>query len=319
MTHLQPESNIIEKRVSILSGDSIALFPHEKLKITQENPKSLAMNEKSNAGPRKRKKLGQVFLRSRGAIERIVHDIGFTTDDVVLEIGGGDGRVSSIIAPLVDKLIVVELDERFAEILEQEFESTANVHIVRGDILARETLDTVAGMIAEQKLLVYGSIPYNITTPILHWLLDNTALVNRASLLVQKEVAQRIVAGPGSKAYGFTSVIMQLSTEVSLGPVVHRREFQPVPKVDSQLLHIRPREMWQIPGQAFVDMVSVLFNQRRKQIGNTLRLYLRHNLDDETKASLERNGFSLKSRPEEHSPERLLELYELLTGKSGGE
>lgn len=272
------------------------------------------MNNKLHDRLLQRKKLGQVFLRSRGTISKIVDDVGFQPEDAVLEIGGGDGRVSAMIAPLVNKLFVVEFDKRFFDTLYDRFDGVENVFPIHGDILAPEIFAAVLDNVTGGKLVIYGSIPYNITTPILRWLLDIAAHVSRAAFLVQKEVARRVVAAPGSKTYGFTSVIMQLSAELKLGQVVGRREFQPVPKVDSQLLHIRPfTQGSRIPGPDFIKMISIMFNQRRKQIGNSLRSYLHGKLDEKTKAELDHNGFSLKSRPEEYSPERLLELYRIVS------
>ena len=259
--------------------------------------------------PKQKKKLGQVFLRHEDMMSRIICSVGITRDDIVIEIGAGDGRVSDLLRFQASKLVMVEIDKEFQEVLFARFSSISNTHLICGDILAPATLEQIRQELQGQKAIIYGSIPYYITTPIMRWVLDNRQLFKSASLLMQKEVARRVVAGCGSKEYGFLSVIMQLSADVSLGPVVGRKQFKPVPKVDSQVLHISLEKDEGILEEKFVSFVSTVFQQRRKQISNTIGNFLGRKLNDEEKGRLKEAGYNVSSRPENFTPQQLQGLF----------
>lgn len=271
------------------------------------------MHEEPDSLPRLRKRLGQVFLRSPGAIAGIVSALNLKQGDIVLEIGAGDGRLSARIAPLVKRLYANELDERFLEVLGQRFANTTNVTIVPGDILAEETVSAVWRAEPRVGLVVYGSLPYYIASPILRWVLDHSGRIRRASLLVQREVAQRVVSAPGSRRYGFISVLMQRRSNVDLGPLIKRGAFQPVPKVDSQLLHIAPRALKNPDKeQRFEHFISGLFQYRRKKISTSFKASLGKELTSALKGRAEAEGLSLDARPEHLSPEQLDRLFQIV-------
>jgi 16S rRNA (adenine1518-N6/adenine1519-N6)-dimethyltransferase len=260
--------------------------------------------------PRRRKRLGQVFLHSLQAMHRIVENLDLSGDEAVLEVGAGDGRLSRLIAPRVRRLLANELDERFVEVLRKALAPHANAVVLPGDILSPGVLEKALEDEPAGRFVVYGSIPYYITSPILRWTLDHSAAIERAAFLVQSEVADRVTAKPGSKAYGFLSVIMQRRSILSLGPLIGRKAFRPVPRVDSRLLHIRPSETADREKEEAVErLAAALFRHRRKQIGTSLRTYLKGGLPAGLQERLLAEGFSLTSRPEELTPRQFETLY----------
>ena len=269
-----------------------------------------------SATPWKNKRLGQVFLRS-GAASRVVARLGLSAEETVIEIGGGDGRVSALIAPLVRRLLVVEIDERFAGLLRQRFAGFANVEVIEGDILAEETQAALRAAQAEGRPVVYGSLPYYIASPILRWVAGLHERISRAHLLVQREVAERAAARPGSREYGFLSVLLQRRAEVKAGIHVGRQSFHPVPKVDSQLLTLVPKPGLDVAEEErFEHLASALFRQRRKKLRNGLRAFAGHrnsNLEEACAAA----GLSLDDRPERLSPDQLYELFKLVEAAGG--
>jgi 16S rRNA (adenine1518-N6/adenine1519-N6)-dimethyltransferase len=272
------------------------------------------MSRVEDSQPRRKKRLGQVFLRHRGAILRVLKSADIAPSDTVVEIGGGDGRVTAELGAQAEHVITVEIDAEFVRVLRDRFSGDERVTVVHGDILAPATLSRLKELTGGIRPILYGSIPYYITSPIIRWALDHRRLFRRAALLVQKEVARRVASGPGGKEYGFISVLAQLQAGVRTGPVVSRRDFAPVPQVDSQLLLLDPNEArYESLPEGFIDMLGALFGQRRKQIGNTLRGFLGRDLPALLEQRLDEAGFSLKVRPEELSPRELYAVYEIVS------
>jgi len=268
------------------------------------------MRDDSPETPPQRKRLGQVFLRNPRAVSAVVASLQLGSDDVVLEIGGGDGALSAAIAPLAGRLIVVELDERFANLLRRRFAGAGNVVVIQGDILDEATFAQARASEPQRRLVVYGSLPYYIASPILRWTVGRGGDLERASFLIQREVALRAVAPHGSRRYGFLSVLLQRRAGLSLGPVVGRRAFRPVPKVDSQVLHLLPRPIADPAREKrFEEFASALFQRRRKQLGTSLRAMLGAELPQRLAESAARAGFSLRDRPERLSPDQLEALF----------
>ncbi|HUX06007.1 MAG TPA: 16S rRNA (adenine(1518)-N(6)/adenine(1519)-N(6))-dimethyltransferase RsmA [Acidobacteriota bacterium] len=265
------------------------------------------------AGPRRLKRLGQVFLTSGAAISRIVGSLGLQGGEVVLEIGGGDGRLSERIAPLARRLLVVELDERFVELLRRKFESAENVTVISGDILDESTIEAVRALEPQARMVVYGSLPYYITSPILRWVAGRHGDFSRAHLLVQREVAQRAAASAGGKDYGLLTVMLQRRAEVELGPVIKRGAFRPVPKVDSQLLKLTPRAgVDAAVEERFERFAAALFAKRRKKLRNSVKSYLGGGFPGGLEGACAKAGISLDARPEALSPDLLFSLFRVV-------
>ncbi len=237
------------------------------------------------------KKFGQNFLTNPHYQQKIVAALDIQSSDNILEIGPGKGALTEIIVHAAcHRFCAVEIDRRWCEELRQKFGS--EIEIIEDDFLNLDLISCCRE--ADKKLKIIGNIPYNITSPILFKLIDNFRIVKTAVLMTQKEVAQRIAAPPGNKAYGILSVISQTYGEVEFLFNVKRGNFFPVPSVDSAVLRINFFE--KLCGIENVDLfrqlVRGVFNYRRKMLRNSLsRIF-----DNGIVNSL--NSVSLEARPE---------------------
>lgn len=219
-----------------------------------------------------------------------------------MEIGPGEGALTRYLAPAVERLILVELDNRAAEVLRLTYASD-RVVVHHGDILATDlsALRPESG----RTLRVVGNIPYNITSPILFHVLEHRAAIHDATMMMQKEVAQRLVASPRTKEYGILSVFFQLYAEPRLMFEVPPTAFFPRPRVVSSVVHLRllaaPR--WPADDERlFRDMVRAVFGTRRKMLRHSLREFLGRR----GRALPER--LRLEERPEELTVAELVSL-----------
>ena len=228
-------------------------------------------------------KLGQHFLASTPAAERIVEALGNLPEATVLEIGPGRGALTSILAHRARRLIAVELDRVLAAQLRMKFAPYPNVEVIEGDILKIE-LDTVFGPkpgslrpglnFAPEPARVVGNLPYYITSDILLRLLEYHRYFSTIVIMVQKEVADRLAASPGSRDYGLLSATAQLYARVEKLFTLPPGAFAPPPKVHSSVvrLTIEPRlESLQVPEAEFISFLKLSFGQKRKTLWNNLR------------------------------------------------
>ncbi len=221
-------------------------------------------------GIRPHKRLGQHFLIDADVIQRMVTAAAIRPEDNVLEIGPGLGALSEVLVNQAGQLILVEMDTTLAERLAERFAHDGYVQMITADFLRLDLKDTFQ----DRSLKVVASLPYNAATPILFRLLDHRTQFPQATVMLQREVAERITASPGTKAYGVLSVLIQLyaTTEAvcSVGP----RSFFPAPQVHSQVIklifHKEPRVGVADEG-LFRQIVKAAFNQRRKTLRNALR------------------------------------------------
>ncbi len=221
------------------------------------------------------RKLGQHFLFDPSILRRIVEVSGISEDDLVVEIGPGYGDLTRLLAEKAGKLIAIEIDKRFSEKLKKEFIEYKNVEIIHSDALKfpYETLG---------EFRVVSNIPYYITTPLIFRLLESKRNLLSMTLTVQKEVAQRMVARPGSKEYGVLSIILQYRGKAEIKFFIPRGAFRPVPHVDSAVINI---EIFREPPiklddeWLFFRTIRTAFSQRRKMLYNSLRS-LHHNIRD---------------------------------------
>jgi 16S rRNA (adenine1518-N6/adenine1519-N6)-dimethyltransferase len=227
------------------------------------------------SGIRPRKRFSQNFLRNRNVARLMAESLGLEQGDVVLEIGPGEGVLTEwLLGTAAGTVIAVELDERCVQWLEQRFGRDGRLTIMQSDILAVRFESLPA---QGRKIRVIGNIPYHLTSPILFHVLGQRGFVKDMTVMLQREVARRLAAPPGSKEYGIPSVIFQLVSDVRLLFQVPKKSFSPVPKVDSAVVqavfldHPRfPVSDWEF----FIRVVRALFNQRRKMLRNTVRPFL---------------------------------------------
>jgi 16S rRNA (adenine1518-N6/adenine1519-N6)-dimethyltransferase len=220
------------------------------------------------------KRFGQNFLVDRIHLLRVVDTAAIGKDDNIFEIGPGVGTLTVELARRAAKVVSVELDRGVLPALRETTADFSNVDIIEGDAL-RLDLTTLLperwNTTARGK--VVANIPYNITSPILIRLLENKQLFSSITLMVQKEVADRLRAAPDTEDYGALSVFTQFHASVTLGGIVPRGAFFPPPKVDSAIIHLvpHPQPPVIIPSEELFFAVSrASFGQRRKTLQNAL-------------------------------------------------
>ncbi len=250
-----------------------------------------------------KRSLGQNFLVDPNLQRRIVEEAGIEPGDTVLEIGPGRGALTGGLAELAGSLVLVELDRGLAARLQEQFADAAHVRVVQDDILRRPLAEVVDD---PSSLIVVGNIPYNVTTPILFHLLEPPR-PRVILLMVQREVADRILAPPGSRAYGALSIGVRAVADVEVVLQVPRSVFRPRPRVDSAVIRIEPFVPPVLePGEerALRDLTRALFQWRRKQLGRILRDHPDLGLDpEEQDALLAVAGADRTDRPETLAPE----------------
>ena len=237
---------------------------------------SLTQLKKHKIRPNKR--LGQNFLVDDKILEEIIALYDLKKDEVVVEIGAGLGALTTRLAPRVRKVLAIEIDKALVGLLKDEIVKDKNVEVITQDVLLFD-FPEVAKLYGG-KLKVLGNIPYNISAPLLFKLLEYKNSLSMAILMFQSEVADRIVANPGTKDYGVLSVFSQISAAVSKELLISRCSFYPQPKVDSAVVRFVFSEsliMGIKDEQIFKSVVKASFAQRRKTLKNTLKNTL--NLD----------------------------------------
>lgn len=250
-------------------------------------------------GPAKRS-LGQNFLVDANLQHKIVDAVGAGPDDEVLEIGPGRGALTRHLVGTVRRLVLVELDDDLARALEDRFGARDDVEVVHADVLAEPLRTHFA---AWGDVHVVGNIPYNITSPIVFTLLE-APRPRDIVLMVQEEVADRIVADVGTKAYGALSVGVRAVAEAEKLFRVGRGAFRPVPGVDSAVIRIRPRSVTaDFDEEKLRTLVRAAFQWRRKQLRKILRDHPDLGLDvGRAEALIEGAGLEPTVRPERISP-----------------
>jgi len=223
-----------------------------------------------------KKALGQNLLLDDN-INRIMVDAASLTDaDDVLEVGAGLGALTSRLHPLAGRVLAVEIDPSFMPCLEDRFGDLPNVTLFRGDILNHEVdklLDEFLPGWRDRRRKVVANLPYYITTPILFHFWESDVFFDRFVVMVQEEVAQRMVSVPGKSDYGVLSIAAQLYAETDLVHRVPASCFRPQPKVDSCIVRMRNRQTPRYPDIAprtFLKVVRAAFAQRRKTLRNAL-------------------------------------------------
>ncbi|MEH2162547.1 MAG: 16S rRNA (adenine(1518)-N(6)/adenine(1519)-N(6))-dimethyltransferase RsmA [Nostoc sp.] len=228
---------------------------------------------------RPRKVFAQHWLKSEKALDAIIKAAECTESDRILEIGPGTGILTRRLLPLVQSLIAVEIDRDLCQLLSKQLGKTKNFLLLQGDFL---TLDLPSYLVAfpdfQKPNKVVANIPYNITGPIIEKLLGTIANPNPEPfdsivLLVQKEVAERLYAKPGSKTFGALSVRVQYLAECELICTVPAAAFHPPPKVDSAVVRLRPRKI-EIPAlnpRQLETFLKLGFGAKRKMLRNNLQ------------------------------------------------
>jgi len=213
---------------------------------------------------RPRKKWGQNFLVYENNVRALIEFSGLRPGQTVLEIGPGLGAMSEHLFSHADQYTGVEFDPILCGYLKSTYVKE-NVTWVHGDILKVDLND----ILNQPELIIFGNLPYHITTPILETLFPYRSKVQSMVFLLQKEVVTRMIAQPNQKTYGRLSVWVQSLFETHKGPILKPACFMPQPDVDSQAIKLIPKST--TPEKAFFDFVQMLFQKRRKTIGSILK------------------------------------------------
>lgn len=263
---------------------------------------------------RAKKSLGQNFLIDPNLQRKIVASLDPEPEDEVLEVGPGSGALTRHLAGRVRRLRIVELDDELAEALEHEFAEHAGIEVIHADILELEPARLAGG----EDLKVIGNIPYGITSPLIFHLLEIQPRPRRIVLTVQKEVAERLSARPGTKQYGALTVGVGAIADVKILFQISREAFRPRPDVDSATIRIEPvRPIPLTPGQEenLRRLTRAAFSRRRKQLQKVLRQAGEYGLSaEEARGILSSLSIDPATRPDALPVADYVRLAELLAG-----
>jgi 16S rRNA (adenine1518-N6/adenine1519-N6)-dimethyltransferase len=257
---------------------------------------------------RAKRSLSQNFLTDHNIRRKLVAELEAGRDDVVLEVGPGHGELSDLLASRAGTLILIEKDDRLHAELARGLGRRCNVELVHADALECDLSSLVGERVPVR---VISNIPYSITSPLLFRFLDLRPVARRIVVLVQQEVAQRITASPGSRAFGALSVGVQAQAEAKTAFGVGRRAFRPVPGVDSAAVVIDPipDALGQEEARALRRLTRTAFSMRRKQLQKILRASAEYRLSpaaaDSVLADL---GLEASARPERLTPAEFVAL-----------
>jgi 16S rRNA (adenine1518-N6/adenine1519-N6)-dimethyltransferase len=216
---------------------------------------------------RHRKRLGQVFLRDPLVVEQIVHSAAIASHETVLEIGPGPGALTGALAQCASGLYAIEIDAQYVHLLQQRFTTTPHVHIIQADARQYDY-----GLLPHP-LVVVANLPYSMGIAILTHVLSFRQRLSRLIVMLQQEVVTRLLAAPGTSAYGALSVFFQYYTAMQHCFEVSRHAFRPVPAVDSTVLQLVPWTTSPYIGgdeRFFFRVVQAAFAHRRKVLRSNL-------------------------------------------------
>lgn len=265
-----------------------------------------------------KKSLGQNFLIDTNILHRIVEHAELTDQSGAIEIGPGIGALTEQLAKRSKKVVAFEIDQRLLPILDDTLSPYSNVKIIHSDILKADVQKVIDQEFTDvDKLMVVANLPYYVTTPIILKLLSEQLAINGIVCMLQKEVADRIAAKPGTKEYGSLSIAIQYYTEAETVMVVPKTVFMPQPNVDSAVIRLikRKEPLVQVKNEEFLFTVTrACFAQRRKTILNNLTSQLPEgkNKKEEIMKALERAAIEPTRRGETLSIEEFGRLSDAL-------
>ncbi|MCD8230481.1 MAG: 16S rRNA (adenine(1518)-N(6)/adenine(1519)-N(6))-dimethyltransferase RsmA [Clostridiales bacterium] len=264
------------------------------------------------------KKYGQNFLIAPHILEEIVAAAGITEDDFVLEIGPGIGTMTQYLAASARAVTAVEIDRMLIPILEDTLHEFHNAEIIHQDILKVDIAKLAEEKNQGKPIKVVANLPYYITTPIIMNLLEQNIPVESITVMVQREVADRMQSGPGTKDYGALSLAVQYFARPQIAAIVSPDCFFPQPKVESAVVHLTRQEK---PAVSVSDedllfrLIRASFNQRRKTLANGLKNSAELNFTkEEIEAAIEAIGKPLTVRGETLTLEEFAGLANFLSG-----
>ena len=262
------------------------------------------------------KKFGQNFLIDNNILEKIVENAGVTKDDLVIEIGPGIGTLTQHLCEHAREVVAVEIDKKLIPILEDTLSEYDNVRVINEDILKVDVNKIAEERNGGKNVKVVANLPYYITTPIIMGLFESNLSLESITVMVQKEVAERMQVGPGTKDYGALSLAVQFYSKPKVVLNVPAGCFMPKPNVDSAVIKLEKHKEVPVDVKDAKNMFKIIraaFNQRRKTLTNSLAnaADLNYSKDDIAKA-LEEMGLSATIRGEALTLEEFAKLSDLL-------
>ena len=265
------------------------------------------------------KKFGQNFLIDSHVLDKIVSAAGITKDDFVLEIGPGIGTMTQYLAASARKVFAVEIDDALIPILQDTLKEWDNVSVIHGDILKTDIRKIADEKNQGRPIKVVANLPYYITTPIIMGLFESQVPIDSITVMVQKEVADRMKVGPGTKDYGALSLAVQYYAEPYIVANVPPNCFMPRPKVGSAVIRLTRHEK---PPVEVVDeklmfrLIRASFNQRRKTLANGLNNSPELSYSkEEIQQTIEKCGFKAGIRGEALTLEDFAKLANVFSEK----
>ena len=257
-----------------------------------------------------KKRFGQNFLVDSNIIQRIIHSIQPAQNDLIIEIGPGQGALTRPLLEIVSQLYVIELDRDIIPILQHNIgkSATQKLCVYATDVLTFDFSQFHRQLDTSDKLRIIGNLPYNISTPILFHLLKSRPIILDMHFMLQKEVVERIAAPAGNRCYGRLSVMLQAYFDVMPLFQVPASAFTPAPKVESAILRLTPNyhNSKQINHfSQFETLVRTAFSQRRKTLRNTLKTLC-------TNQQIEAAGLQTSQRAEELSVADFIRLNQII-------
>ncbi len=255
-----------------------------------------------------KKRLGQHFLVDPNILNKVIRTAGVGREDVVLEVGPGLGEMTIALARLVKRVIAVEIDPKFVTILKKKMEDYPNVEVVKSDILK---VDFKPFLKKEgHSIKVVANLPYQISTPLLFRFIESKEIFSAFTLMLQREVAERLVAHPGRKEYGPLSIFVQNFLDVSIRFFIKPSAFFPAPKVESAVVQLVWKERPMIEKndeEWFKRVVKACFGYRRKTVINALK-HSEFLLPESVESRMEETGIDPRRRPETLSIQEFAKL-----------
>jgi len=260
-----------------------------------------------------KKSLGQNFIIDVNVLENIVHHSAIDQRTNVIEIGPGIGALTEQLALRANKVVAFEIDQRLVPVLEDTLASYDNVAIINEDILEADINQVIAEHFTSgEDVHIVANLPYYITTPILMKLLLDELPVKRITVMIQKEVAERIAASPNSKSYGSLSLAAQYYASAEVVMNVPKTVFNPQPNVDSSILQLTLNEERPVDVQNeayFFELVRATFAHRRKTLRNNLMSYFKGVYDKSiVQEAIDQSGIDCSRRAESLSMEEFAQL-----------
>lgn len=250
-----------------------------------------------------KKKYGQNFLSDTNLLKAIVADSSITNQDEVLEIGAGAGALTSCLANCCKKLVSFEIDKSLENILQEKLKEFNNVNLIFADIMEIQTKNIEKYFNGKYKIV--ANLPYYITSPIIFKFLEESKNLISMTIMVQKEVGEKMIAKPHSQNYGILTVMVNHYAKVKIARIVKKQMFTPQPKVDSCIVNLQLKNV--LYDKNFKRFVQTAFSMRRKTLLNNLsKLYLKTKIE----SVLVQNSLNLNVRAEELTIEQFEKLYQ---------